>query len=66
MKTYYTPNNNTLEYQLLTPKTRKPRQKMVIIDLEEHKRSRSSHERLGARTTYGGRNRCYLLLKEKF
>ncbi len=54
MKTYYTPNNNTLEYQLVTPKTRKPRQKMVIIDLEEHKRSRSSHERLGARTTYGG------------
>ncbi|KAA0560874.1 site-specific integrase [Bacillus sp. CH30_1T] len=29
-KTYYNPNNNTLEYQLVTPKTRKSRRKIVV------------------------------------
>ncbi|TYS12978.1 site-specific integrase [Rossellomorea vietnamensis] len=29
-KTYYNPNNNTLEYQLLPPKTRKSRRKIVV------------------------------------
>jgi integrase len=41
-KTYYNPNNNALEYQLVTPKTRKSRRKIivdeeVIIELKEHK-----------------------------
>lgn len=41
-KTYYNPNNNTLEYQLVTPKTRKSRRKIIVdeevIDaLKEHK-----------------------------
>ncbi|TYS83524.1 tyrosine-type recombinase/integrase [Rossellomorea aquimaris] len=31
-KTYYNPNNNTLEYQLLPPKTRKSRRKIVVDD----------------------------------
>ncbi|QHS24590.1 site-specific integrase [Virgibacillus sp. MSP4-1] len=29
-KTYYNPNNNTLKYQLVTPKTRKSRRKIVV------------------------------------
>ncbi|MBM7663301.1 integrase [Bacillus mesophilus] len=29
-KTYYNPNNNTLEYQLVPPKTRKSRRKIVV------------------------------------
>ncbi|WP_102349604.1 tyrosine-type recombinase/integrase [Bacillus sp. Marseille-P3661] len=29
-KTYYNPNNNTLEYQLVTPKTRKSRRKIIV------------------------------------
>ncbi|BCB02121.1 site-specific integrase [Bacillus sp. KH172YL63] len=41
-KTYYNPNNNTVEYQLVPPKTRKSRRKIVVdeevIDaLKEHK-----------------------------
>lgn len=41
-KTYYNPNNNTLEYQLLPPKTRKSRRKIVVDEdvinaLKEHK-----------------------------
>ncbi|MCM3768158.1 site-specific integrase [Neobacillus niacini] len=42
-KTYYNPNNNALEYQLVTPKTRKSRRKIiadeeVINVLKEHKK----------------------------
>ncbi|MDT8862413.1 site-specific integrase [Alkalihalobacillus sp. MEB130] len=41
-KTYYNPNNNTLEYQLVPPKTRKSRRKVVIDEeviqaLKDHK-----------------------------
>ncbi len=36
-KTYYNPNNNTLEYQLVTPKTRKSRRK-IIVDEEVNRR----------------------------
>ncbi|KPL57833.1 tyrosine-type recombinase/integrase [Rossellomorea vietnamensis] len=43
-KTYYNPNNNTVEYQLVPPKTRKSRRKIVVdeevIDaLMEHKKT---------------------------
>ncbi|KON83364.1 integrase [Rossellomorea marisflavi] len=43
-KTYYNPNNNTVEYQLVPPKTRKSRRKIVVdeevIDaLKEHKKA---------------------------
>jgi integrase len=43
-KTYYNPNNNTLKYQLVPPKTRKSRRKIivdedVIIALKEHKKN---------------------------
>ncbi|KGX84321.1 MULTISPECIES: site-specific integrase [Pontibacillus] len=42
-KTYYNPNNNALEYQLLPPKTRKSRRKIVVDEdvinaLKEHKK----------------------------
>ncbi|MBT2644773.1 site-specific integrase [Bacillus sp. ISL-41] len=42
-KTYYNPRNNALEYQLVTPKTRKSRRKIIVdeevIDaLKEHKK----------------------------
>jgi integrase len=42
-KTYYNPNINTLKYQLVPPKTRKSRRKIivdedVIIALKEHKK----------------------------
>jgi integrase len=42
-KTYYNPNNNALEYQLVTPKTRKSKRKIivdgeVIQQLKEHKK----------------------------
>ena len=40
-KTYYNPNNNTLEYQLLPPKTRKSRRKIIVDEviqaLKKHK-----------------------------
>ncbi|HWI48317.1 MAG TPA: hypothetical protein VNU45_08865 [Rummeliibacillus sp.] len=29
-KTYYNPNNNTVQFQLVTPKTKKSRRKIVI------------------------------------
>lgn len=42
-KTYYNPRNNAQEYQLVTPKTRKSRRKIivdedVILTLKEHKK----------------------------
>ncbi len=42
-KTYYNPNNNTVEYQLVPPKTRKSRRKIVVDEdvinaLKEHKK----------------------------
>jgi len=42
-KTYYNPNNNTFEYQLVTPKTRKSRRKIIVDEeiihkLKEHKK----------------------------
>ncbi|MFS0820705.1 site-specific integrase [Bacillus sp. 1P02SD] len=42
-KTYYNPNNNTLKYQLVTPKTRKSRRKIIVDEevinaLREHKK----------------------------
>lgn len=42
-KTYYNPTNNTLEYLLVTPKTRKSRRKIVVDEevinaLKEHKK----------------------------
>jgi integrase len=41
-KTYYNPNNNALEYQLVTPKTRKSKRKIIVDEeviqqLKEHK-----------------------------
>lgn len=41
-KTYYNPNNNTVQFQLVTPKTKKSRRKVVVdevvIDaLKQHK-----------------------------
>lgn len=52
-KTYYNPNNNALEYQLVTPKTRKSR-RIIIVDEEvihqlmEHKKvQEEAIERLG-------------------
>ncbi|WP_318506146.1 tyrosine-type recombinase/integrase [Bacillus sp. T3] len=41
-KTYYNPKNNALEYQLVTPKTRKSRRKIIVDEevinaLKEHK-----------------------------
>ncbi|WP_255259689.1 site-specific integrase [Lentibacillus sp. CBA3610] len=41
-KTYYNPNNNTLEYLLVTPKTKKSRRKIIVDEeiinaLKEHK-----------------------------
>lgn len=41
-KTYYNPTNNTLEYQLVTPKTRKSRRK-IIVD-EEVKNTLMKHK----------------------
>jgi integrase len=43
-KTYYNPNNNAMKYQLVPPKTRKSRRKIivdeeVIIALKEHKKN---------------------------
>jgi integrase len=52
-KTYYNPNNNTLEYQLVTPKTRKSRRKIIVDEevinaLKEHKEAQDQViERLG-------------------
>jgi len=52
-KTYYNPNNNTVEYQLLPPKTRKSRRKIVVDEdvinaLKEHKKVQNKViERLG-------------------
>ncbi|MCA1032890.1 site-specific integrase [Bacillus timonensis] len=42
-KTYYNPNNNAVEYQLLPPKTRKSRREIVVSEevikaLNEHKK----------------------------
>lgn len=42
-KTYYNPNNNALEYQLVTPKTRKSKRKIIVDEevfhqLMEHKK----------------------------
>jgi integrase len=42
-KTYYNPNNNTVEYQLVPPKTRESRRKIVVDEdvinaLKEHKK----------------------------
>lgn len=42
-KTYYNPTNNTLEYQLVTPKSRKSRRKIIVDEevinaLKEHKK----------------------------
>ncbi|NMD71521.1 site-specific integrase [Bacillus sp. DNRA2] len=53
-KTYYNPKNNALEYQLVTPKTRKSRRKIIVdeevIDaLKEHKKVQDEViKRLGA------------------
>ena len=53
-KTYYNPTNNTLEYQLVTPKTRKSRRKIVVAEevinaMKEHKKEQAQViERLGA------------------
>ena len=53
-KTYYNPTNNTLEYQLVTPKTRKSRRKMVVAEevinaMKEYKKEQAQViERLGA------------------
>ncbi|MGJ7923209.1 tyrosine-type recombinase/integrase [Neobacillus sp. LXY-4] len=53
-KTYYNPKNNALEYQLVTPKTRKSRRKIIVdeevIDaLKEHKKNQDEViKRLGA------------------
>ncbi|WP_078543027.1 site-specific integrase [Litchfieldia alkalitelluris] len=45
-KTYYNPNNNTVEYQLVTPKTRKSRRKIVVDEdviqtLKDHKEAQN-------------------------
>ncbi len=45
-KTYYNPNNNTMEYQLLPPKTRKSRRKIVVDEdviqaLKYHKKAQN-------------------------
>ncbi|MGG5254754.1 tyrosine-type recombinase/integrase [Neobacillus sp. SM06] len=42
-KTYYNPNNNTLKYQLVTPKTKKSRRKIIVDEkvinaLKDHKK----------------------------
>ncbi|WP_147536236.1 tyrosine-type recombinase/integrase [Bacillus marasmi] len=53
-KTYYNPKNNALEYQLVTPKTRKSRRKIIVdeevIDaLKEHQKVQDEViKRLGA------------------
>jgi integrase len=44
-KTYYNPNNNTIKYLLVPPKTKKSRRKNivdeeVIIALKEHKKNK--------------------------
>lgn len=36
-KTYYNPNNNTFKYQLVTPKTRKSRRKIIVDEERIHK-----------------------------
>lgn len=52
-KTYYNPTNNTLKYQLVTPKTRKSRRKIIVDEdvinaLKDHKKSQDQViERLG-------------------
>lgn len=43
IKTYYNPTNSTLKYQLVTPKTRKSRRKVIVDEevlstLKEHKK----------------------------
>ncbi|MGX2958073.1 tyrosine-type recombinase/integrase [Peribacillus sp. JNUCC 23] len=45
-KTYYNPKNNTLEYQLVTPKTRKSRRRIIVDEevlntLNEHKNAQN-------------------------
>ena len=53
-KTYYNPKNNTLEYQLVTPKTRKSRRKIIVDEevinaLKDHKNAQNQViKRLGA------------------
>lgn len=52
-KTYYNPNNNTLNYQLVTPKTRKSRRKIIVDEdviqaLMDHKKAQNNViEKLG-------------------
>jgi len=52
-KTYYNPTNNALKYQLVTPKTRKSRRKIIVDErvintLKEHKKVQDDViERLG-------------------
>lgn len=46
-KTYYNPNNNTLKYQLVTPKTRKSRRKIVVDEdviqaLKDHQKAQDN------------------------
>lgn len=46
-KTYYNPNNNTLKYQLVTPKTRKSRRKIIVDEdviqaLKDHKKTQNN------------------------
>jgi integrase len=55
-KTYYNPNNNTKEYQLLPPKTKKSRRsividKVVLDELETH-RAFQNEIRMAYRKTY--------------
>jgi integrase len=53
-KTFYNPSNNALKYQLVTPKTRKSRRKIIVDEdvinaLKEHKKVQEAViERLGA------------------
>lgn len=52
-KTYYNPTNNTLKYQLVTPKTKKSRRKIIVDEdviqaLKDHKKVQNTViERLG-------------------
>ncbi|MDQ0976746.1 integrase [Neobacillus niacini] len=69
-KTYYNPNNNTLEYQLVTPKTRKSRRKIIVDDeviheLMVHKKVQEKViERLG--NIYNNKNFIFAKMERQY
>ena len=69
-KTYYNPNNNTVEYQLVTPKTRKSRRKIVVDEdviqaLKDHKEAQNQ-VRLRLGDDYYNRDFIFAKMERQF